>query len=116
MQAVYAYGGATLFVEFMSEMRRPFDFWKGMICAQIFIYCVYMIFVSLLYSMTNQLLINNHRVSLFILLKANLPSWVPFPKLIIPDLYHEHLAVLVPRSGRLESQLQHSKFIPKGNC
>ncbi len=34
MQAVYAYGGAMLFTEFMSEMKRPRDFWKGMICAQ----------------------------------------------------------------------------------
>jgi hypothetical protein len=37
MQAVYAYGGAMLFIEFMAEMRRPRDFWKGMICAQSFI-------------------------------------------------------------------------------
>jgi hypothetical protein len=45
MQAVYAYGGAMLFIEFMSEMRRPRDFWKGMILAQGFIFAVY-IFVS----------------------------------------------------------------------
>ena len=49
MQAVYSYGGAMLFVEFMAEMKRPFDFWKGMLCAQLFIYFVYMLFgVSLL--------------------------------------------------------------------
>ena len=44
MQAVYSYGGAMLFVEFMAEMKRPFDFWKGMLCAQTFIYAVYMFF------------------------------------------------------------------------
>lgn len=30
MQAVYSYGGAMLFTEFMSEMRRPVDFIKAM--------------------------------------------------------------------------------------
>lgn len=38
MQAVYAYGGAMLFTEFMSEMKRPYDFLKGMWGAQFFIY------------------------------------------------------------------------------
>ena len=37
-----------LFIEFMSEMKRPGDFWKGMIYAQGFIYCVY-IFVSIFF-------------------------------------------------------------------
>ena len=26
---IYAYGGATIFVEFMAEMKRPQDFWKA---------------------------------------------------------------------------------------
>ena len=42
--AIGAYGGATIFVELMAEMRRPFDFWKGMLCSQIFIYFFYMLF------------------------------------------------------------------------
>lgn len=50
MQAVYSYGGAMLFVEFMAEMERPFDFWKGMICSQVFIYLVYMLFGLFIYS------------------------------------------------------------------
>ena len=37
MQAVYSYGGAMLFVEFMAEMRRPYDFWvsnsRGILCS-----------------------------------------------------------------------------------
>jgi hypothetical protein len=24
-----------LFIELMAEMKRPFDFWKGMVCAQV---------------------------------------------------------------------------------
>ena len=31
MQMVFAYGGAMIFPEFMAEMRRPMDFWKGMV-------------------------------------------------------------------------------------
>ena len=30
MNMVFAYGGAMIFPEFMAEMRRPMDFWKGM--------------------------------------------------------------------------------------
>jgi len=41
MQAVFSYGGAMIFPEFMSEMRRPRDFLKGMWAAQIFIYFIY---------------------------------------------------------------------------
>ena len=54
MQAVYSYGGAMLFLEFMSEMKRPFDFWKGMICAQTFIYFCYMLFGLFVYSYQGQ--------------------------------------------------------------
>lgn len=54
MQAVYSYGGAMLFVEFMAEMKRPFDFWKGMLCAQVFTYIVYMLFGLFVYSYQGQ--------------------------------------------------------------
>ncbi|KKY29182.1 putative amino acid transporter [Phaeomoniella chlamydospora] len=49
MQGVYAYGGAMLFTEFMSEMRRPRDFIKGMWAAQFFIWSVYMIYGLCIY-------------------------------------------------------------------
>lgn len=58
MQAVYAYGGAMLFIEFMSEMRRPRDFWKGMICAQIFIYVVYIFYGCFIYGYQGQYSVN----------------------------------------------------------
>lgn len=58
MQAVYAYGGAMIFVEFMSEMKRPRDFWKGMICAQSFIYVVYIFYGCFLYAYQGQYTIN----------------------------------------------------------
>jgi hypothetical protein len=34
MQAVFSYGGAMLYCEFMSEMRRPHDFFFG-----VYVYC-----------------------------------------------------------------------------
>lgn len=54
MQAVYAYGGAMLFVEFMAEMKRPRDFWKGMIFAQAFIYVCYVFYGCFLYGYQGQ--------------------------------------------------------------
>ncbi|TQV91887.1 hypothetical protein V2A60_006012 [Cordyceps javanica] len=51
---VYAYSGAILFVSFMSEMRHPMDFWKGMICAQAFICIVYLFFGLFVYSYFGQ--------------------------------------------------------------
>ncbi|KAM3453170.1 hypothetical protein MY3296_003933 [Beauveria thailandica] len=51
---VYAYSGAILFVSFMSEMRHPMDFWKGMICAQAFICVVYLFFGIFVYSYFGQ--------------------------------------------------------------
>lgn len=47
-----------LFVEFMAEMRRPYDFWKGMVAAQTFIFCCYIIFGFLIYSQQGQFTIN----------------------------------------------------------
>lgn len=44
MQIVYSYGGATIFVELLSEMRRPFDFWKALILSQVTIYVAYLTF------------------------------------------------------------------------
>lgn len=54
MQAVFSYGGAMLFVEFCAEMRKPFDFWKGMLSAQAFIYSVYLFFGLFVYSQQGQ--------------------------------------------------------------
>jgi len=54
MQAVYAYGGAMLFIEFMSEMRRPHDFVKGMWGAQFFIYVCYMLYGLFMYGFQGQ--------------------------------------------------------------
>lgn len=58
MQAVYSYGGAMLFCEFMSEMKRPWDFWKGMLCAQSFIFFFYIMFGLFVYSYQGQFTIN----------------------------------------------------------
>ncbi|KAK9685520.1 hypothetical protein K7432_015464, partial [Basidiobolus ranarum] len=44
MQIVYSYGGAMMFIGFMTEMKRPMDFWKAMLYAQILIFSCYMVF------------------------------------------------------------------------
>ncbi|KAF9185097.1 hypothetical protein BGZ49_004352 [Haplosporangium sp. Z 27] len=54
MQMVFAYGGAMIFPELMAEMRRPMDFWKGMACAQVLIYVVYLMYGVYVYSMQGQ--------------------------------------------------------------
>jgi hypothetical protein len=54
MQGVYAYGGAMLFNEFMSEMRRPRDFLKALAAAQSFIYVCYMIYGLFVYHYQGQ--------------------------------------------------------------
>ncbi|KAJ5880434.1 uncharacterized protein N7473_011487 [Penicillium subrubescens] len=46
---VYAYSGAVMFVAFLSEMRRPMDFWKGLLVAQTFITVVYIFFGAFVY-------------------------------------------------------------------
>lgn len=54
MQAVYSYGGAMLFCEFMSEMRKPWDFFKAQLCAETFIFCVYIFFGCFVYGFQGQ--------------------------------------------------------------
>ncbi|KAJ5178371.1 Amino acid transporter transmembrane [Penicillium coprophilum] len=58
MNAVFAYGGATLFNELMAEMRRPYDFWKGFILAEIFIYVCYLLSGMVVYSAQGQFTFN----------------------------------------------------------
>jgi len=67
MQAVYSYGGSMIFVEFMAEMRRPWDFWKGMLSAQLVIYTIYLMFGLFVYSFQGQFTINpaNQGISIF---------------------------------------------------
>lgn len=46
-----SWGGALLFIAILAEMRHPWDFWKALLCAQVFIGVVYVFFgayVSLL--------------------------------------------------------------------
>ncbi|SAM82225.1 related to neutral amino acid permease [Ustilago bromivora] len=54
MNMVFAYGGAMIFPELMSEMRRPMDFWKGMISAQTLICSVYLIYANVVYAFQGQ--------------------------------------------------------------
>jgi len=54
MNAVFSWGGATLFVELMAEMRRPMDFWKGLTCANLLIYLCYMVYGIFVYCMQGQ--------------------------------------------------------------
>ncbi len=54
MNMVFAYGGAMIFPELMSEMRRPMDFWKGMISAQALICSVYLIYANVVYAYQGQ--------------------------------------------------------------
>ena len=58
MNIVYSYGGAMVFVELMSEMKRPWDFWKGMITAQVFISIVYLFYGLFVYSQQGQFVVN----------------------------------------------------------
>ncbi|KAG7730136.1 hypothetical protein KL933_001216 [Ogataea haglerorum] len=51
---VFAWGGATVFCECMYELRRPMDFWKGMLCAQAFILVIYLVFGLFIYSKLGQ--------------------------------------------------------------
>ena len=57
-QAVFSYGGAMLFVAFLAEMRHPMDFWKGLLCAKLFIYIVYVFFGVFVYSYQGQYALN----------------------------------------------------------
>lgn len=48
--AVFAYGGAMIFPEFLAEMRRPNDFWKAAFFSQFLCYSLYMFFGLFVYS------------------------------------------------------------------
>lgn len=47
-----------MFCEFMSEMRKPTDFWKGLICVQAVIYTCYATFGMVVYSFQGQFAFN----------------------------------------------------------
>jgi hypothetical protein len=58
MQAIFAYGGAMVFPEFMSEMKRPKDFLTAMWAAQAFIYFWYMFYGLFMYGYQGQYNVN----------------------------------------------------------
>lgn len=58
LQAVCANGGAMLFVAFLAEMRRPTDFWKALLCAELLIYILYIGFGIVMYSYQGQFALN----------------------------------------------------------
>ncbi|GAA6005912.1 hypothetical protein JCM11491_004058 [Sporobolomyces phaffii] len=51
---VFAYGGAMIFPEILSEMRRPRDFIKGMAIAQLVITAAYLLYGVFVYSFQGQ--------------------------------------------------------------
>lgn len=54
MNMVFAYGGAMIFPEIMAEMKRPMDFWKGMILAQSVIFSAYLLYGAFFYAFQGQ--------------------------------------------------------------
>jgi hypothetical protein len=54
MNAVYAYGGTQVFVDFMAEMSQPRDFLKCMWGSQFFIYLCYMLYGLFMYGFQGQ--------------------------------------------------------------
>ncbi|KAH6645014.1 putative amino acid transporter [Truncatella angustata] len=58
MQAIFSYGGAMVFPEFMAEMKRPKDFLTAMWAAQAFIYFWYMFYGLFIYGYQGQYAIN----------------------------------------------------------
>ncbi|PTU21279.1 hypothetical protein P175DRAFT_0459655 [Aspergillus ochraceoroseus IBT 24754] len=58
MQAVFSYGGAMVFPEFMAEMKRPKDFLSAMWGAQFFIYICYMFYGLFMYGYQGQYVVN----------------------------------------------------------
>ncbi len=54
MNAVYAYSGTQIFLDFMSEMTHPRDFLKAMWSSQFFIYAWYMIYGLYMYNYQGQ--------------------------------------------------------------
>ncbi|KAF9694088.1 hypothetical protein EKO04_007726 [Ascochyta lentis] len=54
MNAVYAYSGTQIFIDFMAEMSRPQDFLKSMWSSQFFIYACYMVYGLFMYSYQGQ--------------------------------------------------------------
>ncbi|SCZ92676.1 BZ3500_MvSof-1268-A1-R1_Chr5-2g08094 [Microbotryum saponariae] len=51
---VFAYGGSMIFPEIIAEMRRPYDAIKGIACAQIFIFTVYLFYGTFIYCSQGQ--------------------------------------------------------------
>lgn len=58
MNIVYSYGGAMVFVEFLSEMRKPREFLKGMLSAQGVIFVCYLLYGLLVYAYQGQYVMN----------------------------------------------------------
>jgi hypothetical protein len=54
LNAVYAYSGTQLFIDFMAEMTNPRDFLKSMWGSQLFIYVCYMLYGLFMYGYQGQ--------------------------------------------------------------
>ncbi|KAI1490515.1 transmembrane amino acid transporter protein-domain-containing protein [Biscogniauxia mediterranea] len=46
---VTSFGGTSLFVFFLAEMRHPWDFWKSLLCAEAFMYTIYVVYGTFVY-------------------------------------------------------------------
>ena len=43
-----------IFPEMLAEMRRPWDFWKGMCCAQLLIFVAYLLYGASLLTLSTR--------------------------------------------------------------
>ncbi|KAF8686131.1 hypothetical protein AX14_003942, partial [Amanita brunnescens Koide BX004] len=54
MNLVLSYSGAKMFIEIMAEMRRPMDFWKALVFAQVLVFIAYMLYGCFVYGYQGQ--------------------------------------------------------------
>jgi hypothetical protein len=54
MNIVFAYGGAMIFFEIFAEMRRPWDFWKSLMFAEILLVGLYVLYANIVYCYSGQ--------------------------------------------------------------
>lgn len=51
---IFGWSGAMVFVEFLNEMRRPYEFWKSFTAAETLVFLVYITYGVYVYAMQGQ--------------------------------------------------------------
>ncbi|GME74161.1 unnamed protein product [Ambrosiozyma monospora] len=109
----FVFAGSTAFPEVLSEMRRPVDFWKSLLTAEIFILITYLIYGNYYYSKQGQYTLTPAVFGLSNIKALKGLAFISFITAVFQSLFYGHICCKIAYKNYFPMIIPKLKFHSK---